>query len=332
MDGDGRRRPAAEALAEAGIEPLTLRAKEGLALINGTDGILGMLVLAAEDLRSLLRVADLTAAMSVEALLGTDRAFAEDLIALRPQPGQADERRQPAPPARRLADRRQPPRGRSARPGRLLAALRPAGQRRRARRTRLRRPRGGGGAPLRDRQSDGAARRTRRVLRQLPRRAPRPGLRPARDGGRGHRRDRRAADGPAAGRQPLGGPAAVPRRGPGSRFGTDDRPVHAGGDGRRESPAGGSRPGSTRCRRARCRRTTSRWAGEPPGSCERPSTTSVESWRSRRPARRAGLELRAPLEPGAGTGAAVAAIRSAGVPGTRARPPPRPRAGGGGAV
>jgi histidine ammonia-lyase len=90
VDADGRRRPAAEALAEAGIEPVTLRAKEGLALINGTDGILGMLVLAVEDLHSLLRVADLTAAMSVEALLGTDRAFAEDLIALRPQPGQAE--------------------------------------------------------------------------------------------------------------------------------------------------------------------------------------------------------------------------------------------------
>jgi histidine ammonia-lyase len=88
-DGDARR-PAAEALAEAGIEPLTLRAKEGLALINGTDGILGMLLLAAWDLRALLRVADVTAAMSVEALLGTDRAFAEDLIALRPQQGQAD--------------------------------------------------------------------------------------------------------------------------------------------------------------------------------------------------------------------------------------------------
>ncbi|HEY6771141.1 MAG TPA: aromatic amino acid lyase, partial [Solirubrobacterales bacterium] len=90
VDAEGRRRPAAEALAGAGIEPVTLRAKEGLALINGTDGILGMLVLAVEDLHSLLRVADLTAAMSVEALLGTDRAFAEDLIALRPQPGQAD--------------------------------------------------------------------------------------------------------------------------------------------------------------------------------------------------------------------------------------------------
>jgi histidine ammonia-lyase len=89
-DDTAGRRPAAEALAEAGIEPLTLRAKEGLALINGTDGILGMLLLGIWDLRSLLSVADVTAAMSVEALLGTDRAFAEDLIALRPQPGQAD--------------------------------------------------------------------------------------------------------------------------------------------------------------------------------------------------------------------------------------------------
>jgi histidine ammonia-lyase len=89
-DETSRRRPAAEVLAAAGIESLTLHAKEGLALINGTDGILGMLLLAIWDLRSLLRVADLTAAMSVEALLGTDRAFAEDLIALRAQPGQAD--------------------------------------------------------------------------------------------------------------------------------------------------------------------------------------------------------------------------------------------------
>jgi histidine ammonia-lyase len=88
MDADDRRRPSAEALAEAGIAPVVLRAKEGLALINGTDGILGMLLLSIEDLRSLLRVADVTAAMSVEALLGTDRAFAQDLIALRPQPGQ----------------------------------------------------------------------------------------------------------------------------------------------------------------------------------------------------------------------------------------------------
>ena len=87
---DGGRLGAGEALAAAGIEPLTLTAKEGLALINGTDGILGMLALAIEDLAMLLRVADVTAAMSVEALLGTDRAFAADLIALRPHPGQAE--------------------------------------------------------------------------------------------------------------------------------------------------------------------------------------------------------------------------------------------------
>jgi histidine ammonia-lyase len=86
---DGERLPAAEAHAMAGIEPLELGAKEGLALINGTDGILGMLVLGLGDLRRLLRIADVAAAMSVEALLGTDRAFAEDLVALRPQPGQA---------------------------------------------------------------------------------------------------------------------------------------------------------------------------------------------------------------------------------------------------
>jgi len=86
---DGRPRPAAELLAEAGLEPIALTAKEGLALINGTDGILGMLLLALADLGRLLRLADVTAAMSVEALLGTDRAFAADLQALRPHPGQA---------------------------------------------------------------------------------------------------------------------------------------------------------------------------------------------------------------------------------------------------
>jgi histidine ammonia-lyase len=67
---------------------LPLEAKEGLALINGTDGMLGMLVLACTDLSRLLRTADVAAAMSVEGLLGTDRAFAADLIVLRPHPGQ----------------------------------------------------------------------------------------------------------------------------------------------------------------------------------------------------------------------------------------------------
>ena len=79
---------AAEALARAGIEPLQLVEKEGLALTNGTDGILGMLCLAAHDAKHLLAVADIVAACSVEALLATDRAFAADLLALRPHPGQ----------------------------------------------------------------------------------------------------------------------------------------------------------------------------------------------------------------------------------------------------
>jgi histidine ammonia-lyase len=86
---DGSRVDGATALAEADLTPVVLGAKEGLALINGTDGMLGMLVLAIADLDRLLRVADVAAAMSVEALLGTDRAFAEDLIAMRPQLGQA---------------------------------------------------------------------------------------------------------------------------------------------------------------------------------------------------------------------------------------------------
>jgi histidine ammonia-lyase len=89
FDAEGVRRPAGDTLLEAGIDPVVLAEKEGLALINGTDGMLGMLVLALHDLHRLIDVADLTAAMSVEALLGTDRVFAADLQALRPHPGQA---------------------------------------------------------------------------------------------------------------------------------------------------------------------------------------------------------------------------------------------------
>jgi len=88
-DRSGASVPASEALAAAGIAPVVLAEKEGLALINGTDGMLGMLVLASDDLRRLLRTADITAAMSVEAQLGTDAVFAADLQALRPHPGQA---------------------------------------------------------------------------------------------------------------------------------------------------------------------------------------------------------------------------------------------------
>jgi histidine ammonia-lyase len=88
-DSQGVRRAAGEALQEAGLKPVELEAKEGLALINGTDGMLGMLVMAIVDLRMLLKTADVAAAMSVEGLLGTDRVFADELQALRPHPGQA---------------------------------------------------------------------------------------------------------------------------------------------------------------------------------------------------------------------------------------------------
>ncbi len=81
--------PAADALAAASIAPLVLEEKEGLALINGTDGMLGMLLLALHDLSMLLDTADVAAAMSVESQLGTDAVFAADLMALRPQLGQA---------------------------------------------------------------------------------------------------------------------------------------------------------------------------------------------------------------------------------------------------
>lgn len=89
-DADGRRLPAAQALAAAGIAPVELAAKEGLSLINGTDGMLGQLLLACHDLGHLLTLADVAAAMSIEGLLATDRVFAADLMALRPHPGQTD--------------------------------------------------------------------------------------------------------------------------------------------------------------------------------------------------------------------------------------------------
>ncbi len=84
----GEKLPAAHALAAAGLEPVRLAEKEGLALINGTDGMLGMLVMALADLEVLITTADIAAAMSIEALLGTDRVLADDLQQLRPHPGQ----------------------------------------------------------------------------------------------------------------------------------------------------------------------------------------------------------------------------------------------------
>jgi histidine ammonia-lyase len=85
---DGGRGDAAAALQAVGLRPLELEAKEGLALLNGTDGMLGMLVLACLDAAALLRNAEITAALSVEALFGRDAPFAPELNALRPHPGQ----------------------------------------------------------------------------------------------------------------------------------------------------------------------------------------------------------------------------------------------------
>ena len=86
---DGRPTDAGAALDAAGLQPLTLEVKDGLALLNATEGMLAMLVLAIADLARVADTADLACALSVEALLATDRPFAERLQRLRPHPGQA---------------------------------------------------------------------------------------------------------------------------------------------------------------------------------------------------------------------------------------------------
>ncbi|MEU8519549.1 histidine ammonia-lyase [Streptomyces sp. NBC_01216] len=87
-DADGTVKPAGELLAAAGIQPVELREKEGLALLNGTDGMLGMLIMALADLDNLYKTADITAALSLEALLGTEKVLEPELHAIRPHPGQ----------------------------------------------------------------------------------------------------------------------------------------------------------------------------------------------------------------------------------------------------
>ena len=87
-NADGERKPALQALKAAKLKPLKLETKEGLSLINGTDGMLGMLALACADAERCFRIADITAAMSAEALLGTDRTFQPQLHEIRPHPGQ----------------------------------------------------------------------------------------------------------------------------------------------------------------------------------------------------------------------------------------------------
>ncbi|MEP7023870.1 MAG: histidine ammonia-lyase, partial [Actinomycetota bacterium] len=89
--GDGPHgRPAAEVLAEHGIEPLVLAPKEGLSLVNGTEPMQALLAFSIRDAELLVRAADVACALSIEALLGTDRPYDERVQLIRPHPGQLD--------------------------------------------------------------------------------------------------------------------------------------------------------------------------------------------------------------------------------------------------
>ena len=92
LDNNDESRPtdAGPVLAAAGITPVALQAKEGLALLNGTDGMLAHHCLAQADLEILLKSVDVACAMTIEALLGTDSPFAERIHAVRPHPGQVE--------------------------------------------------------------------------------------------------------------------------------------------------------------------------------------------------------------------------------------------------
>jgi len=84
----GERMPSAQALQRAGLAPIELGAKEGLALVNGTEVMTGVAALSLLRAERLLAAADVIGAMSLEAFLGTDRVFDRRINALRPHPGQ----------------------------------------------------------------------------------------------------------------------------------------------------------------------------------------------------------------------------------------------------
>ncbi|HEY0672993.1 MAG TPA: histidine ammonia-lyase [Longimicrobiales bacterium] len=86
----GQRMPGAEALRTAGLQPLVLEAKEGLALNNGTQVQTGIGILAFCDVRRALETAEVAGAMSLEGLRGTPDAFHEAIQRARPQPGQVE--------------------------------------------------------------------------------------------------------------------------------------------------------------------------------------------------------------------------------------------------
>jgi len=88
--GPAEGRPAADVLAEHGLEPLQLAPKEGLSLVNGTEPMQAVLAFSVHDAAMLVQAADVACALSIEALLGTDRPYDERVQALRPHPGQLD--------------------------------------------------------------------------------------------------------------------------------------------------------------------------------------------------------------------------------------------------
>ena len=132
----GERMPSREALRRAKLEPLRLEAKEGLALLNGTQAMHAVGGLALLRAKRLSRVADVAGAMSLEALKGTptafDRTVAGGAAASRP----ASRGRTSVVAAGGQRDSAVASRERSARAGRIQPALHAAGARRGARRAR----------------------------------------------------------------------------------------------------------------------------------------------------------------------------------------------------
>jgi len=87
---DGVEVPSAPVLSAADISPIVLEAKEGLALINGTQAMTAVAALTLYDARNLMKTADIAASMSLEALTGTRTAFDERIAMIRPHKGQGD--------------------------------------------------------------------------------------------------------------------------------------------------------------------------------------------------------------------------------------------------
>ena len=234
-----------------------------------------MLVLAIADLRMLLRTADIAAAMSVEGQLGTDRVFAAELQALRPHPGQA---LSAANLTALLADSGVVASHRGPRlqpgPGRLLAALLAAGARRRPRHRRARRARSPAASsprpsttrscsPMRAGSSPTATSTARPVAYVLDFLA----IVAADVASISERRTDRFLD-----KARNHGLPPFLADDPGRRQRPHDRAVHPGRDRLGAEAARGPGLGRLDPVVARCRRTTSRWAGRPPASCAARST------------------------------------------------------------